>query len=75
LVIAAMLRVALVLAGSPSVPCNVIVTTEPTAVAVAPPVPVNPLPRVIPGLVAIANGAANVTVICCPETKAPPASE
>jgi hypothetical protein len=67
----AIVRVALVLAGSPSVPCNVIVTTPPMAVAVAPPDPVNPDTREMRGLVGIPNDAGKVTVICCPETRAP----
>src|ERR1700722_5715980 len=68
-----MLRVALVLSASASVPCKVIVTTPEEADAVAPPDPLKPVNRVMAGVPEIVNDEGNVTVIVLPLTKAPAA--
>src|SRR5579872_468784 len=67
----AMLSVAAVLAASFCVPFNVIVTTPPEAVAVAPPDPVKPLRRAIVGALGMVNDEGNVTVIVSPGFKLP----
>jgi hypothetical protein len=75
LVIPPMLRVAFVLSASPSVPCNVITTTPEEAAAVAPPVPLKPVNRVMVGVPVIVNTEGNVTVIVSPATRRPDALE
>jgi hypothetical protein len=75
LVMPAMLSVAAVLSPRASVPCSVMTTTPPAAVAVGVPDPENPDSKATVGLAGIVNDDGKVTVIVLPVPKAPEALE